>query len=77
VAEVADAGFEVLATEIFRSPVTYGGFDEAVDWGMKSGFFAQSIDAIGLDRLTPFANLPGVFPLDDEYVGVALLARAS
>jgi len=75
-AEVREAGFEIIATEVFRSPVKFRGFDEAVDWGMKSGFLAQSIEAIGLDRLRPFAKIPGIFPIHDEYVGVALLARA-
>jgi len=58
------------------SPVKFVGFDQAIEWGMKSGFFAQSISAIGLDRLRPFAKLPGIFPIHDEYIGVALLARA-
>jgi SAM-dependent methyltransferase len=76
-AEVEAAGFEIVATDVFRSPVKFVGFDQAVEWGMKSGFFAQSIAAIGLDRLRPFAKLPGIFPISDQYVGVALLARAT
>jgi len=47
-----------------------------VTWGMKSGFFTQAIDAIGLDRIRQFADMPDVFPLADEYLGVAVLARA-
>jgi SAM-dependent methyltransferase len=76
-AEVTAAGFDILATDTFRSTIEFAGFDEVVDWGMKSGFLAQSISAIGLDRLRPFASMPGLFPLSDEYVGVALLARAT
>jgi predicted TPR repeat methyltransferase len=75
-AEVSAAGFDILATDMFRSSVKFRAFDEAVEWGMKSGFLAQSIEAIGLDRLRFLAKLPGVFPISDEYVGVALLARA-
>jgi predicted TPR repeat methyltransferase len=76
-AEVTAAGFEILATDVFRAPVEFTGFDQTIDWGMKSGFFAQSISAIGLERLRPIANLPGLFPASDEYVGVAMLARAA
>ncbi len=74
--EVRAAGFEILASDAFTRDVKFQSFDEAVEWGMKSGFFAQSIDAIGLETIRPFADTPGVFPLADEYVGVALLARA-
>jgi SAM-dependent methyltransferase len=77
VAEICDAGFDILATDAFHSPVQFVGFDQAVDWGMKSGFLAQSITAIGLERLRPFAAMPGLFPISDEYVGVAILARAT
>jgi predicted TPR repeat methyltransferase len=75
-AEVQGAGFEILASNSFQRAVEFQSFDEAVEWGMKSGFFAQGIDAIGLDTIRQFADTPGVFPLADEYVGVALLARA-
>jgi len=70
------AGFAVLSADTFRCPVEFRSFDEAVTWGMKSGFFTQAIDAIGLDRIRQFADMPGVFPLADEYLGVAVLARA-
>ena len=76
-AEVRDAGFEILVTDVFRSSVEFLSFDHAVDWGMKSGFFAQTISAIGLERLKPIASLPGLFPASDDYVGVAMLARAT
>jgi predicted TPR repeat methyltransferase len=76
-AEVRDAGFEIVATDVFRSTVEFLSFEHAVDWGMKSGFFAQTISAVGLERLQPIANLPGIFPASDEYVGVAMLARAT
>ena len=75
-AEVDGASFEILAADTFRCPVEFRSFDEAVTWGMKSGFFTQAIDAIGLDRIRQFADMPGVFPLVDEYLGVAVLARA-
>ncbi len=74
--EVRAAGFEIVATDAFRKPVKFTGFDEAVDWGLHSGFFTQSIDAIGLDKIRPFARIPGIFPIRDEYVGMAILARA-
>jgi len=75
-ADVHAAGFEILCADTFRSPVEFRSFDEAVTWGMRSGFFTQAIDAIGLDRIRQFADTPGVFPLADEYLGVAVLARA-
>lgn len=75
--EVAGAGFEILAFETFRKQLKFRTFDEAADWGIKSGFLAQSIEAVGLDRVRPLARIPGVFPISDEYVGIALLARAT
>jgi len=75
-ADLHGAGFAVLSADTFRCPVEFRSFDEAVTWGMKSGFFTQAIDAIGLDRIRQFADMPGVFPLADEYLGVAVLARA-
>jgi SAM-dependent methyltransferase len=74
--DVNGAAFDILAVDVFRTQVEFVGFDQAIDWGMKSGFFAQSIAAIGLDRLRPLAEMPGLFPITDEYIGVALLARA-
>lgn len=75
--EIRAAGFDIVASETFTKPVKFTGFDQAVDWGMHSGFFTQSIDAIGLDKLRPFAKIPGIFPIRDEYVGMAVLARAT
>lgn len=72
--ELRTAGFEILAIETFRQPVIFASFEETIGWGIRSGFFAHSIEAIGLDRLAPIAHLPGIFPFEEEYVGVAILA---
>lgn len=74
VAEVRAVGFEVKAIEVFRKPVRFESFEECLAWGVRSGFFAHAIEAIGIDRVMGYADVPGIFPLDDEYVGVALLA---
>lgn len=73
-AELRGAGFEIRAIETFRKKIVFETFDQCLDWGLKSGFFAHAIEAIGLERIKAFANTPGVFPLHDEYVGVAVLA---
>lgn len=73
-AELTAAGFEIRAVETFRRKIVFENFDQCLDWGLKSGFFAHAIEAIGLEKIKAFANIPGIFPLADEYVGVAVLA---
>lgn len=73
-AELRDAGFEIRTIETFRQKVVFETFDQCLDWGLKSGFFAHAIEAIGLERIKAFAHIPGLFPLHDEYVGIAVLA---
>lgn len=73
--ELRSSGFEIEGIETFRRSVRFETFDQCVDWGLKSGFFAHAIAAIGMDRIQAFAGVPGIFPLEDEYVGVAIIAR--
>ena len=74
-AEIEAAGFEIRSLETFRRPITFPSFDEALKWGLQSGFFAHAVEAIGLERVSALAPLTaGMFPFDDEYVGVAILA---
>lgn len=72
--ELRAAGFEIEGVDTFRRPIRFETFDDCVSWGLQSGFFAHAIAAIGLDRIQAFAGVPGIFPLEDEYVGVAILA---
>lgn len=73
-AELTAAGFEIRTIETFRRKIVFENFDQCLEWGLKSGFFAHAIEAIGMERIKSFANIPGIFPLADEYVGVAVLA---
>jgi SAM-dependent methyltransferase len=74
-AELADAGFEIRASETFRRPIVFDSFQPALEWGLQSGFFAHAIEAIGMERVQSLAPLTrGMFPFHDEYVGVAILA---
>lgn len=74
-AELRAAGFEILKSETFRKPVVFESFDEALQWGLNSGFFAHVVEALGTERISMLAGLTqGMFPFHDEYVGVAILA---
>lgn len=74
-AELRAAGFEILQSETFRKPVVFESFDEALQWGLKSGFFAHVVEGLGMERISTLAGLTrGMFPFHDEYVGVAILA---
>lgn len=72
--ELRSAGLDIDSVETFRRRVRFETFDECVSWGLRSGFFAHAIAAIGMERIQAFAGVPGIFPLEDEYVGVAILA---
>jgi hypothetical protein len=72
--ELRASGFEIESVETFRRGIRFETFDECLSWGLTSGFFAHAVEAIGLDRIQAFAGVPGIFPLEDEYVGVAILA---
>lgn len=73
-AELTAAGFTIVAVESFRRTIRFESFNECMDWGLRSGFFAHTVEAIGRERLEAFAQIPGLFPLEDEYVAVAVLA---
>ncbi len=76
VAELRASGFEVCARETFRRPVTFDNFDNTLTWGRQSGFFAHVLEALGTDTINRLgAATAGMFPVHDEYVGVAILAR--
>ena len=38
---------------------------------------AQAVEVIGMDRVNALRHAPGLFPLEDEYVGVAIAAVAT
>lgn len=77
-AELHSAGFTVLQTETFRREVVFPSFDETVKWGLQSGFFAHTIEALGEEQIGALAErTQGMFPFHDEYVGVAILATPS
>ena len=74
-AELREAGFEICSSETFRKPVVFDNFDQALQWGLKSGFFAHIVEGLGMERLSMLSQLTqGMFPFHDEYVGVAILA---
>lgn len=70
------AGLEVVAIEEVVKPVTFPSAQECLDFGLKSGFFTHIINALGDERIAAAAPaLESVFPIDDEYRAVAVLAR--
>jgi SAM-dependent methyltransferase len=75
--ELRAAGFEIVALERFRRRIVFETFAEGLDFGLKSGFFAHAIAGLGLDgaQIAAVADVPGLFPLEDEYHAVAILAR--
>ena len=76
-AELAACGFEVVASDTFTKPMSFGSFDQCVAWGMQSGFLTQAVAAIGRDRVDALrSQAVGLFPLHDEYMGVAIRAVA-
>ena len=75
-AELTAAGFKIVSVETFRRTLRFESFDQCIEWGLKSGFFAHTIAAIGPERIAGFANIPGLFPVEDEYVAVAIIASA-
>lgn len=78
--ELRAAGFEVCEVERFRRPIVFEGVDHLMSWGVRSGFFAHTFEALGTDRmeqLRSFAEGSGLFPLEDEYVSGVILARPS
>jgi ubiquinone/menaquinone biosynthesis C-methylase UbiE len=75
--ELKACGFEVVASDTFTKPISFHTFDECLEWGLRSGFLTQVVDAIGLDRVEAVRPLAtGVFPFHDEYMGVAITAVA-
>jgi len=75
-AELRGAGFEIVASEIFRKPVVFDNFDAGLKWGKESGFFAHVVESLGMIKIALLKVLTrGMFPFHDEYVGVAILAR--
>jgi SAM-dependent methyltransferase len=74
-AELRASGFEIHRLETFRKPIVFENFNQALQWGLKSGFFAHIVEAIGMERIAMLeAMTQGMFPFHDEYVGVAVLA---
>ncbi len=74
-AELEAAGFAVVEQETFRKPVVFRNFDEGLQWGTESGFFAHAVESLGPLKLKLLSALSrGLFPFHDEYVGSALLA---
>jgi hypothetical protein len=73
-AELTAAGFSLVSVETFRRTIRFETLHECMEWGLRSGFFAHTVEAIGRERLESFAQIPGLFPLEDEYVAVAVLA---
>lgn len=72
--ELRAAGFEVREFEVFSRPIVFESFEQGLEFGLRSGFFAHVIAALGLDRISTLASVPGLFPLQDEYCAVAILA---
>jgi SAM-dependent methyltransferase len=74
--ELEAAGFEVRSLERFRRRIVFESFEQTLTWGVKSGFFTHLIEVLDMDRLAAFATGAGatLFPLEDEYVGVVILA---
>ncbi len=76
-AELRECGFTVRAVETYRTPITFQTFDECLAWGLRSGFLTHVVAALGPDRVNALRHVPGVFPFQDEYVGVAITAMAT
>ncbi len=72
--ELREAGFVVEAFRRFRRRVTFQTFEQVIHWGKSSGFLTHAIEAVGPEVVTALSKVSGVFPLEDEYVGVAVLA---
>ena len=75
--ELRECGFSVRAMETFRTPITFQTFDECLTWGLRSGFLTHVVAVLGPDRVNTLRHVPGVFPFQDEYVGVAITAVAT
>ena len=73
--ELRDAGFEIRTRETFRRAIVFQSFEEALEWGLKSGFFAHAVAGLGMEKVSMLSGLTkGMFPFHDEYVGIAILA---
>jgi ubiquinone/menaquinone biosynthesis C-methylase UbiE len=76
--ELRQCGFTVSAVQRFSKRLAWKSFDECLEWGLTSGFLTQAVDVIGAERVNDLrAAAGGFFPLEDEYVGVAISAVAT
>lgn len=72
---VRDAGLEIVAVEHVVRKVKFTSFAQCLDFGVKSGFFTHIIASLGEERVQAASQLDALFPIADEYRGVAILAK--
>lgn len=69
------AGLEIVSVERFTKAVAFQSFEELIEFGMTSGFFAHVISHLDEAQLAALARVEGIFPLEDHYCACAVLAR--
>ena len=77
VQELTDTGFVVTAIDTYRQHVAFETAGACLEWGMTSGFFTQAVALLGAERVNALVQVPGYFPMQDEYVGLAVRAVAA
>jgi ubiquinone/menaquinone biosynthesis C-methylase UbiE len=77
IASLQAAGLEIIAVETFTKNIYFNDFPELYHFGLTSGFFTHMMAQCDNETIQQAGRIENVFPLDDHYEAVIVLARKS
>lgn len=75
IANLKASGLEIIAVETFSKRIFFNSFTELCHFGLTSGFFTHIMVQCDNETIQKAGRIENVFPFEDHYEAVIVLAR--